>query len=46
MMTNERFTKIVNFLTPSVLVLGHDHIVKIQFFFSSSCLHWDMDQTN
>ena len=31
MMTNEGFTKIVNFLTPSVLVLGHDHIVKIHF---------------
>ena len=34
-------------MTPraGVLVLGHGHIVKMQYFFSS-CPHWDMDQPN
>ena len=47
MMTKEKSTKIVNFMKgEGVLVLGHGHIVKMQFFFSLSCLHCGMDQTN
>ena len=44
MMTKESSAKIVNFMTlgAGVLVLGHGHtcIVKMQYFFSSYCLHW------
>ena len=44
MMTKEGSTKSLNFMTPGagVLVLGHGHtcIVKMQYFFSSYCLHW------
>ena len=48
MMTKKESTKIVNFKTPGaeVLIYWHDHTVKIQNFFSSSCLHWDKDLTN
>ena len=47
MMTKEESTKTVNFITPGaeVLVLWHGHIVKLQYFFSSSCLCWITDQT-
>ena len=34
MMTKERFTNIVIFM-PEVLVMGHGHIVNMQYFFSS-----------
>ena len=51
MMTKKGSTQIVNFVTlrSGVLLLGHGHIsniVKMHYFFSSSCPHWDMDQTN
>ena len=48
MMPVEGSTKIVNFMTPGAgaFVLGHGHIVKMQYFFSFSCLHLGMDQTN
>ena len=48
MMTKEGSPKIVNYMTPGagVLVLGHGHVVKMQCFFSSFCIHWGMDQTN
>ena len=38
-------TKIVNFMThaAAVLVLEHGHFVKMQHFFSSSCLHRGLD---
>ena len=41
MMTKEGSTKIVNNMTPGagVLVHGRGHIVNMQYFFSSSCLH-------
>ena len=47
MMTKGGSTKTVNFITPGagVLVLWHGHIVKLQYFFSSSCLCWITDQT-
>ena len=47
MMIKEGSTKIVNFMThvAGVLAFGHDHIVKMQYF-SSSCVHWGMGQTN
>ena len=47
MLTKEESTKIVKFHYPEarVLVLGHGHRVKMKYFFSSSCLHWGMDQT-
>ena len=47
-MTKEWSTKIVNSLTPGakVVVVGHGHIVEMQYFFSTSCPHFDMDQTN
>ena len=37
MTTKEGSTKFVNFVTPGagVLVLGHGHIVKIQYFLST-----------
>ena len=46
-MTKEESTKIVKFHYPGagVLALGHGHRVKMKYFFSSSCLHWGMDQT-
>ena len=46
MLTKAGSNKMVNFMTPSgeVLALGHDHIVKIQYFIFS-CKHWDMNQT-
>ena len=48
MMSEEESTKIVNFMTPraGILVLGRGLIVNMQYFFSSSCLHQGMDQTN
>ena len=48
MMTKEEFSKIVNWIThgAGVLVLGRGHVVNIQYFISSSCLHLGMDQTN
>ena len=44
-MIKEKPTKIVNFMTPGagVFVLEHGHIVKMQYFLSSSCLHLGMD---
>ena len=47
MMTEEKCTKIVDFMTPGegVPFSGHGHIVKMQLFFSS-CPNWDMDQKN
>ena len=40
-MTKEASTKIVNIMTPGigVLVQGRGHIVNMQYFISSSCLH-------
>ena len=48
MMTKEESSKIVNGMTPrtGVLVLGQGQVVKMEYFFSSSCLQWGMDQTN
>ena len=55
MTTKEESTKIVNclllivyFMTvgEGALVVGHGPILKMQYFFSSSCPHWGMDQTN
>ena len=47
-MTKEGSTKIINSMTPGtmVLVLGHGLIVNMQYFFSSSCPGWNMDQRN
>ena len=48
MFYKEGSTIIENFMTPrgEVLELGDDQIVKIQYFISSSCIHWGMNQTN
>ena len=48
MMTKKASIKIVNFMThgAGVIVLGHGHIVKMQYFFSSFCLLWGMGLTN
>ena len=51
MMTNERSTKIVYFITPGagVLVLGRGHIINIvnvHYFFQNLFLYPDIDQTN
>ena len=48
MMTKERSTEIVNSMTPGAgfTVQGHEHIVKMQCFFSSFGIHWVIDQTN
>ena len=47
-MTKEESTKIVNFMSPGigVLVLGRAPLLKMLYFFSSSCLHWGRDETN
>ena len=42
MKTKEESTKMVNFMK-GVFVLGHGHVVKMQYFFS--CLLWGMDHT-
>ena len=46
-LSEERSTKIVNFMTAraGIPVLGHGHIVEMQYFFFS-CLHYGMDTTN
>ena len=48
MMTKEGSTKIVNFMSPGagVLVLGGGRTVKIEYFFSFSCLQRGMNQTD
>ena len=42
MMTKEKSSKVVNFMTPraGVLLLGCGHTVKKEYSFSSSCLYW------
>ena len=50
MMTKEGSIKIVKFYLitsgAGVLLFGRSRIVNMQYFFSSSCLHFGMDQTN
>ena len=43
-MTKEESTKMIH--GAGVLVLWRGHIVNMQYFFSSSGLHFGMDQTN